>query len=155
MGAEHVAPLAIRRRRRAGVAGTAGGGLRFWALAGASEPPAGAAGPRLLFGGLALWLACFLALRVVVVGLRRLGAAGWATADAVAALALGAVLLGPVRATELFIFAGSLLLALAALAPCSRSCTSAVPPPGSSSASRNRLPRCRYFSDTPEAPIAR
>ena len=72
-------------------------------------------GARLLFGGLALWLACFLALRVVVVGLRRLGAAGWATAGVVAALALGAVLLGPVRATELFIFAGSLLLALAAL----------------------------------------
>ena len=72
-------------------------------------------GARLLFGGLALWLACFLALRVVVVGLRRLGAAGWATAGAVAALALGAVLLGPVRTTELFIFAGSLLLALAAL----------------------------------------
>ena len=72
-------------------------------------------GARLLFGGLALWLACFLALRVVVVGLRRLGAAGWATAGAVAALALGAVLLGPVRATELFLFAGSLLLALAAL----------------------------------------
>ena len=64
-------------------------------------------GARLLFGG--------LALRVVVVGLRRLGAAGWATAGAVAALALGAVLLGPVRTTELFIFAGSLLLALAAL----------------------------------------
>ena len=72
-------------------------------------------GARLLFGGLALWLACFLALRVVVVGLRRLGAAGWTTAGAVAALALGAVLLGPVRATELFLFAGSLLLALAAL----------------------------------------
>ena len=72
-------------------------------------------GARLLFGGMALWLACFLALRVVVVGLRRLGAAGWATAGAVAALALGAVLLGPVRTTELFIFAGSLLLALAAL----------------------------------------
>ena len=72
-------------------------------------------GARLLFGGLALWLACFLALRVVVVGLRRLGTAGWATAGAVAALALGAVLLGPVRATELFLFAGSLLLALAAL----------------------------------------
>ena len=72
-------------------------------------------GVRLLFGGLALWLACFLALRVVVVGLRRLGAAGWATAGVVAALALGAALLGPVRATELFIFAGSLLLALAAL----------------------------------------
>ena len=72
-------------------------------------------GARLLFGGLALWLACFLALRVVVVGLRRLGAAGWATAGVVAALALGAVLLGPVRATELLIFAGSLLLALAAL----------------------------------------
>ena len=47
--------------------------------------------------------------------LRRLGAAGWATAGVVAALALGAVLLGPVRTTELFIFAGSLLLALAAL----------------------------------------
>ena len=71
-------------------------------------------GVRLLFGGLALWLACFLALRVFVVGLRRLGAAGWATAGVVAALALGAVLLGAVRATELFIFAGSLLLALAA-----------------------------------------
>jgi hypothetical protein len=70
-------------------------------------------GVRLLFGGLAPWLACFVALRVVVVGLRRLGAAGWATAVAVAVLALGAVLLGPVRATELFIFAGSLLLALA------------------------------------------
>ena len=66
-------------------------------------------GVRLLCGGMALWLACFLALRVVVVGLRRLGAAGWATAGAVAALALGAVLLGPVRTTELFIFAGSLL----------------------------------------------
>ena len=72
-------------------------------------------GARLLFGGLALWLACFLALRLMVVGLRRLGAAGWATAGVVAALALGAALLGPVRATELFIFAGSLLLALAAL----------------------------------------
>ena len=72
-------------------------------------------GVRLLFGGLALWLACFLALRVVVVGLRRLGAAGWATAGVVAALALGAALLGPVRATELFILAGSLVLGLAAL----------------------------------------
>ena len=70
-------------------------------------------GPRLLFGGLSLWLACFLALRVVVVGLRRLGAAGWATAGVVAALALGALLLGPVRTTALFVFAGSLLLALA------------------------------------------
>ena len=84
---------------------------------GASRREAGPdlTGARLLFGGLALWLACFLALRVVVVGLRRLGAAGWATAGVVVALALGAVLLGPVRATELFIFAGSLLLALAAL----------------------------------------
>ena len=54
-------------------------------------------GARLLFGGLAWWLACFLALRVVVVGLRRLGAAGWATAGVVAALALGAVQLGAVR----------------------------------------------------------
>ena len=72
-------------------------------------------GARVLFGGLAWWLACFLALRVVVVGLRRLGAAGWATASVVAALALGAVKLGAVRVTELFIFAGSLLLALAAL----------------------------------------
>ena len=90
-------------------------------------------GARLLFGGLALWLACFLALRVVVVGLRRLGAAGWATAGAVAALALGAVLLGPVRTTELFIFAGSLLLwPWPPSARCSRSCTSAAPPPGSS-----------------------
>ena len=50
-----------------------------------------------------------------MVGLRRLGAAGWATAGAVAALALGAELLGPVRTTELFMLAGSLLLALAAL----------------------------------------
>ena len=86
-------------------------------IGGAGGREAGPAlpGVRLLFGGMALWLACFLALRVVVVGLRRLGAAGWATAGVVAALALGAVLLGPVRATELFIFAGSLLLALAAL----------------------------------------
>ena len=77
-----------------------GGGTGRWE-AGPDLP-----GARLLFGGLALWLACFLALRVVVVGLRRLGAAGWATAGVVAALALGAVLLGPVRATELLIFAG-------------------------------------------------
>ena len=86
-------------------------------IGGAGRQEAGPAlpGVRLLFGGLALWLACFLALRVVVVGLRRLGAAGWATAGVVAALALGAVLLGPVRTTELFIFAGSLLLALAVL----------------------------------------
>ena len=86
-------------------------------IGGAGGREAGPAlpGVRLLFGGLALWLGCFLALRVVVVGVRRLGAAGWATAGVVAALALGAVLLGPVRATELFIFAGSLLLALAAL----------------------------------------
>ena len=83
--------------------------------AGRREADPDLTGARLLFGGLALWLACFLALRVVVVGLRRLGAAGWATAGVVAALALGAVLLGPVRATELLIFAGSLLLALAAL----------------------------------------
>ena len=83
--------------------------------AGGREAGPALPGVRLLFGGMALWLACFLALRLVVVGLRRLGAAGWATAGVVAALALGAVLLGPVRATELFIFAGSLLLALAAL----------------------------------------
>ena len=87
----------------------------FGGKAGGRDAGPGMPGARLLFGGLALWLACFLALRVVVVGLRRLGAAGWATAGAVAALALGAVLLGPVRTTELFMFAGSLLLALAAL----------------------------------------
>ena len=86
-------------------------------VGGAGRPAAGTAlpGTGFLFGGLALWLACFLALRVVVVGIRRLGAAGWATAGAVAALAVGAVVLGPVRTTELFIFAGSLLLALAVL----------------------------------------
>ena len=72
-------------------------------------------GARLLFGGLAAWLACFLAMRVYVVGLRRLGAAEWVTAGAVAGLALGAVLIGPVRALGLFLFAGALLLALAAL----------------------------------------
>ena len=50
-----------------------------------------------------------------VVGIRRLGAAEWVTAGAVAALAAGAGLIGPVRALGLFIFAGALLLALAAL----------------------------------------
>ena len=73
------------------------------------------AGPRLLFGGLAVWLACFLAMRVYVVGIRRLGAAEWATAGAGAALAAGALLIGPVRALALFIFSGTLLLSLAAL----------------------------------------
>ena len=68
-----------------------------------------------MFGGLAVWLACFLAMRVYVVSIRRLGAAEWITAGAGAALAAGAVLIGPVRALEVFIFCGSLLLALAAL----------------------------------------
>ena len=72
-------------------------------------------GARLLFGGMAVWLTCFLAMRVYVVGIRRLGAAEWVTAGAVAALAAGAALIGPVRALGLFIFAGALLLALAAL----------------------------------------
>ncbi|MDE0221720.1 MAG: low temperature requirement protein A [Spirochaetaceae bacterium] len=72
-------------------------------------------GARLLFGGMAVWLTCFLAMRVYVVGLRRLGAAEWVTAGAVAALAAGAALIGPVRSLGLFIFAGALLLALAAL----------------------------------------
>ena len=83
----------------------------------ASEPPAGAGltGARLMFGGLAVWLTCFLAMRVYVVSIRRLGAAEWITAGAGAALAAGAVLIGPVRALEVFIFCGSLLLALAAL----------------------------------------
>ena len=72
-------------------------------------------GARLLFGGLAVWLTCFLAMRVYVVGLRRLGAAEWITAGAVTGLAVGAVLIGPVRVLGLFIFAGALLLALAAL----------------------------------------
>ena len=62
-----------------------------------------------------MWLTCFLAMRVYVVGIRRLGAAEWVTAGAVAALAAGAALIGPVRALGLFIFAGALLLALAAL----------------------------------------
>ncbi len=72
-------------------------------------------GARLLFGGMAVWLTCFLAMRAYVVGIRRLGAAEWVTAAAVAALAAGAVLVGPVRALGLFIFAGALLLALAVL----------------------------------------
>ena len=69
----------------------------------------------MLFGGLAVWLTCFLAMRVYVVRVRRLGVAEWITAGAVAALAAGAVLIGPVRTVEVFIFAGSLLLALAVL----------------------------------------
>ena len=73
------------------------------------------AGPRMLFGGLAVWLACFLAMRLYVVGIRRLGAAEWTTAAAVAALAAGALLIGPVRALALFILSGTLLLTLAAL----------------------------------------
>ena len=72
-------------------------------------------GARLLFGGLAVWLICFLAMRVYVVSIRRLGAAEWTTAGAVAALAAGALLIGPVRTLEVFTFCGSLLLALAAL----------------------------------------
>ena len=86
---------------------------------GAIAPPvdagSGLTGARLLFGGLAVWLTCFLAMRVYVVSIRRLGAAEWITAGAGAALAAGAVLIGPVRALEVFIFCGSLLLALAAL----------------------------------------
>ena len=73
------------------------------------------AGPRLLFGGLAVWLACFLAMRVYVVGIRRLGAAEWSTAGAVAALVAVALLIGPVRALTLFILSGTLLLTLATL----------------------------------------
>ena len=72
-------------------------------------------GARLLFGGLAVWLTCFLVMRVYVVGVRHLGAAEWVTAAAVVGLAVGAVLIGPVRALGLFLFAGALLLALAAL----------------------------------------
>ena len=80
---------------------------------GAGRP--GLTGARMLFGGLAVWLTCFLAMRVHVVGIRRLGAAEWTTAGAVAALAAGALLIGPVRTLGLFIFAGALLLTLAAL----------------------------------------
>ena len=69
----------------------------------------------MLFGGVAVWLTCFLAMRVQVVGIRRLGVAEGTTAGAVAALAAGALLIGPVRTLGLFIFAGALLLTLAAL----------------------------------------
>ena len=72
-------------------------------------------GARMLFGGLAVWLTCFLAMRVHVVGVRRLGTAEWTTAGSVAALAAGALLIGPVRTLGLFIFAGGLILVLAAL----------------------------------------
>ena len=75
----------------------------------------GLTGARMLFGGLAAWLTCFLAMRVHVVGIRRLGAAEWTTAGAVAALVAGALLIGPVRTLGLFIFAGGLTLVLAAL----------------------------------------
>ena len=80
---------------------------------GAGRP--GLTGARMLFGGLAVWLTCFLAMRVHVVGIRRLGAAEWTTAGAVAALVAGALLIGPVRTLGLFIFAGGLILVLAAL----------------------------------------
>ena len=95
--------------RAGGLAGVGGAGL-----AGVTRGTV-LTGARLLFGGLAVWLTCFLAMRVYVVGLRRLGAAEWVTAGAVAGLAVGAVLIGPVRALGLFLFAGALLLALAAL----------------------------------------
>ena len=72
-------------------------------------------GARMLFGGLATWLTCFLAMRIYVVGVRRLGAAEWTTAGAVATLAAGALLIGPVRTLALFMFSGTLLLTLAAL----------------------------------------
>ena len=61
----------------------------------------------MLFGGVAVWLTCFLATRVHAVGIRRLGVAEGTTAGAVAALAAGAFLIGPVRTLGLFIFAGS------------------------------------------------
>ena len=95
---------------RAGKLGDAAGA----GLAGVAHGPV-LMGAQLLFGGLAVWLTCFLALRVYVVGFRRLGAAEWVTAGAVTGLAVGAVLIGPVRALGLFLFAGALLLALAAL----------------------------------------
>ena len=72
-------------------------------------------GGRMLFGGLAVWLTGFLAMRVYVVGIRHLGAAEWTTAGAVVVLAAGAFLIGPVRTLAVFIFAGALLLTLAAL----------------------------------------
>ncbi|MCY4374762.1 MAG: low temperature requirement protein A [Spirochaetaceae bacterium] len=81
--------------------------------AGGIAARAGLTGARMLFGGLAVWLTCFLAMRVYVVHVRRLGVAEWTTAGAVATLAAGAVLIGPVRTVEVFIFAGALLLALA------------------------------------------
>ena len=69
----------------------------------------------MLFAGLAAWLTCFLAMRVHVVGIRRLGAAEWTTAGVVAALAAGALLIGPVTTLALFIYVGGLLLMQGAL----------------------------------------
>ena len=113
VGVEVLAPL-LAEAVRSMVPPIRAGVLNAGGIAARAYGP-GLTGARMLFGGLAVWLTCFLAMRVYVAHLRRLGVAEWTTAGAVAALAAGAVLIGPVRTVEVFIFAGSLLLALAVL----------------------------------------